>query len=75
MMVSLCIWLREFAPTPSGGWPWTRLRVVDLKSFLPVSALSSSPYIVAAPDAVGVFVIRAGQDGGVWLLISSLLAE
>ena len=62
---SLCIWLRESAPTPSGGWTWTRHRVVDLKSFLPVSALSSSPYIVAAADVAGVFVIRAGRDDGV----------
>ena len=62
---SLCIWLRESAPTPSGGWTWTRHRVVDLKSFLPVSALSSSPYIVAAADVAGVFVIRAGRDDGI----------
>jgi hypothetical protein len=62
---SLCIWLRESAPTSSGGWTWTRHRVVDLKSFLPVCALSSSPYIVAAADAIGVFVIRAGRDDGV----------
>jgi len=63
MMVSLCIWLREFAPTPSGGWPWTRHRVVDLKSFLSVFALSSSSYILAAADAVAVFVIRADDAG------------
>jgi hypothetical protein len=60
---SLCIWLRESAPTPSGGWTWTQHRVVDIKSFLPVSALSSSPYIVAAADAVGVLVIWAGDAG------------
>jgi len=60
---SLCIWLRESAPTPSGGWTWTRHRVVDLKSFLSVFALSSSSYILAAADAVAVFVIRADDAG------------
>ena len=60
---SLCTWLRESALTPSGGWTWTQHRVVDLNSYLPVSALSSLPYILAAADAVGVFVIRAGDAG------------
>jgi hypothetical protein len=60
---SLSIWLRESVPTPSGGWTWTQHKVVDIKSFRPVSALSSSPYIIAAAGAVGVFVIRAGDAG------------
>jgi len=63
--LSLCTWLRESALAPSGGWTWTQHRVVDLNSYLPVSALSSLPYILAAADAVGVFVIRAGRDDGV----------
>ena len=37
--------------------------VVDLKSFLSVFALSSSSYILAAADAVAVFVIRADDAG------------
>jgi hypothetical protein len=32
---SLCIWLRESAPTPSGGWTWRQHKVVDLKGLLP----------------------------------------
>ena len=27
---SLCIWLRESAPTTSGEWTWTLHKVVDL---------------------------------------------
>ena len=61
--LSLCTWLRESALAPSGGWTWTQHRVVDLNSYLPVSALSSLPYILAAADAVGVFVIRADDAG------------
>lgn len=41
----------------------TQHKIVELKSFVPVSGLSSSPYILAAADAVSVFVIGAGDAG------------
>jgi hypothetical protein len=62
---TLCTWLRlkESATTLGGGWTWTQHKIVELKSFVPVSGLSSSPYILAAADAVSVFVIGAGDAG------------
>jgi hypothetical protein len=46
------------------NWTWMQHKVVDLKSFLPLSANLTSPsYIIAAADAVGVFVIWARGAG------------
>jgi hypothetical protein len=70
---SLCIWLRESAPaTSSGGWPWTLHKIVDLKSFPALSKFApASSYIIAAADAVGVFVVWVHGAGVVTINVKS----
>ncbi|GJN10447.1 hypothetical protein PR202_ga28541 [Eleusine coracana subsp. coracana] len=61
--LKLYLWSRVVGPNE-----WLQHRVLDLKSLLPVRALSNSPTVVAVADDANVIFIDTSHDTGVFAI-------